>query len=188
MYQVELFSMEALLVAVLAALLGLAGVVQVLVDTTGKVSRLNNRIDRAVAAVYVHGRVLPYLMLAAVIAVIAPVYDMYTDAEWIDRITGGGRNSDGGRPPTWAELVQAERVTLKHLMHVIQSAIALFILWLYSILWVVLLERAEQRGRRKRTPLERAAFLGGFAWALGVLSAALQWLGQNPALVLHLPM
>lgn len=189
MREIELFSPEAYVVGAFSALLMLSGILQWLSTQTDRFNHINARMDRFTATIYQQGRVIPYLLLAAIIAVIAPVYDMYTDAEWIGSVARHSGSPDLP-PPSWAELVQAdpERRTLRHLIHVIQSAIALFFMWLYSLLWTFAIDRASRRGKAPRSALQRGVFTGGFGAALAPMSFGIQWMGQNPAFVLRVPL
>lgn len=184
--RIELFSLESFFMNVFAGVLTLMAVIQFLgMISRWKFAKLNDRFDAFIEWVHQSCEVLPWIMFAAIIAIVTPVYDIFLDGGWIS-VTRGMSPGHETFLEVWRKLLNEDSAanSKRDLIHVLQWACAFAMFYLYSLMWVRVLRMSERRGKYPRDKVARAAFFGGFAILMGLASQLVSYMGQNANFVL----
>lgn len=184
--QIELFSLESALMNAFAAFLTLMAVAQFLGFFFPAVLRpINDRFDSFVEWIHRSCEVLPWLFFAAFIAIVTPIYDIFVDGAWLNRITEGDT-----KPMTmlevWRTMVneESDANSKRDLVHSIQWVTALGMFYLYSICWLRFATWAQGKSTFPNERLTRGVFFGGFAALIKFASDVVSAMGQNAQFVL----
>ena len=184
--QIEIFSLESAVMDVFAITLAIMAISQALgYMFPVMLKSINDRFDAFIE--WVHGacEVLPWLCFAALVATVTPIYDIFLDGAWLNSVS-----SQAARPQTmldvWRTMVseQSEANSQRDLVHGIQWIVALFMFYIYSILWVRFVSLAVVDMQGQSNKLVRGAFFGGFAGVIGYVSDFVSGLGQTADFVL----
>ena len=126
--------------------------------------------------------VVPYMIVALGVAVVAPVMEIYTSNEWVQQMDG---QSAGGQREAFASLLTSggEQAPIYDLIHMLQMAILFTTLWLGSIVWCDAI--AKSKPGELETRFGRSAFYAGFAAFLGLFGWGVSYIGQHPDFVLQ---
>jgi hypothetical protein len=191
---VELFSLEAVALWIFTIVIGASGTLDFLYLTIPRKSGVRRWVvwatrfvDRFFKWFYRSAKLIPWVLAALLISVLAPIYDMHTDIGWADAVLSDGGDRVSGI--TWTELLLNSHVrTLPTFIHVAQTAIVLAILWLYSILWCELISYS---GRERMISLKRGnrwQFMAGFvAIVVAPTSKLITYLGEHSEIAFRLP-
>ncbi|QUT06324.1 hypothetical protein KFK14_02250 [Sphingobium phenoxybenzoativorans] len=190
---IELFSLENVALWLFGAIVGLSGLLDFLMLISAQ-SRFRPWIEQAMDGMdgffqsfYNSARLIPWILSALLISVLAPVYDMYADVSWSDTILhagGDARTQDMSWPKM---LIHSHVRTLPTFIHVAQTAILLFALWLYALLWNYVLDVSGEGRVISLDRGKRFAFMGGFVGVvLTSTSYVLNYLGKHAEVALRL--
>jgi len=190
---VEIFSLERVALWMFGAIISIAA----FLDFVYFLSRKNHPkvrsfvavpirwVDRFFLSFYYSARVIPYILIALVISVLAPVYDMYTDASWSEAVLSG--SSDGKKAEiSWVRLLlKSHERTLPTFIHTAQVCVLLMTLWVYTLFWnrsVRIAGDAEMPPKQRGT---RWGFIAGFVvFVMGPISWLLKYMGRHAEIVL----
>ncbi|MGH6651791.1 MAG: hypothetical protein ACREB7_11740 [Sphingopyxis sp.] len=192
---IETFSLEAVILGGFSAIVLLTELLShahMLLPTgsrlRGWTAWTTKRLDRFLAAFHRNAPVIPWMLAALLISVIAPVYDMYTDVGWADEVlkSGGGQSANG---LNWPRLLQnSHERTLATLMHVSQTAIVLLILWSFSVLWNLAFVNSRRSKQISKSRAGRWGFLGAFVYFIvNPTLDVLDYLGNHAEILYRLP-
>ena len=191
---VELFSLEGVALWIFSGIIVVSGVLDFVYLATPRKSPFRKLVicgtrwmDWFFKAFYRSAKLIPWVLAALLISVLAPIYDMHTDIGWADAVLQDG--GDRVRGLTWTELLlNSHARTLPTFIHVAQTAIVLAVLWIYSILWC---EIISYSGRERAISLKRGnrwTFMAGFvAVIVTPTSTLLTYLGEHAEIALRLP-
>jgi len=184
---VELFSIEAVLMQTFALALGVMALVQFAGFIWAKrFAYINDRFDRFVEWIHASCEIIPWLFVAAFIAILTPIYDIALDGAWTSKLSGG-------RPvnsilDVWREMVSTggDHNAQRDLVHSIQWLTALFMFYVYSVTWLFSVKKTEGKLSGPAKKLARGAFFGGFSFLISQISMGVSYLGQNADILLLL--
>lgn len=189
---VELLSIEVGFVWIVSAFAGINGICfiaeGVLVNyknVQSKFSKINNWFDRVSLSFYEYSSAIPWLIFAGAIAVVAPIYELYLDGPWLSGYADGKVDFDQNEIRDFIVNGDDGKI-IRDLIHSIQMASFLIILWVYSLIWEKLHTYIENRFSNEREAnfsigAAFSLFCGGCLYFTGWLSS----IGANPERVVN---
>lgn len=183
---IEIFSLESALMNVFAGFLTLMAFAQFLgFFFPARLRPINDGFDNFVEWIHRSCEVLPWLIFAAFIAIVTPIYDIFVDGAWLTSVTKAN-----ARPMTllevWRMMIQGESDdnSRRDLIHSIQWIVALGMFYFYSICWLRFITWAQSKKTFPSERLTRGIFFGGFAIFIAKISEQVSVMGQNTQFVL----
>jgi hypothetical protein len=184
---VELFSIEAFLMQAFALALGIMAAVQFAgFIWTKRFANINECFDRFVEWIHASCEIIPWLFVAAFIAILTPIYDIFLDGAWTSNLSGGA--AVDSLLDVWREMVATggDRNAQRDLVHSIQWLTALSMFYIYSVTWLFSVKKTEGKLSGPAKKLARGAFFGGFSFLISQISMGVSYLGQNADILLFL--
>lgn len=183
----ELFSIEAWFVGAFGMVLTAMSAVQFLCARFPALQSLNHRFEAFIDWSHAYCRVFPYLLVAMLIAVVSPVYDVLLDSAWV--------LSRGDSTQQFDDILTAWRYLLtessninsqRDLLHTLQWMIAIGMFSLYSVVWALFADDLRSDKDDPTIKFKRASLFGGFGGLMVLVSWLINFIGQNSATFLLL--